>query len=90
MQVKKVEIRRVFKKLELEVRSTSHHYGWFSFEGKKILRVHVSHGKGALPGRVSDKIRSQLRLSEDDFKELLACPLSRDEYVEILRRKGLI
>lgn len=90
MQVKKADIQKVFKKLKLEVRSTTHQYGWFSLEGRKILRVHFPHGKGDLPGRVSDKIRSQLRLSQRDFKELIACPLSLDGYVDILKRKGLI
>ena len=90
MQVKKAEMSKVFKNLKLEVRSTTHRYGWFTFEGSKILRVHCSHGKGSIPGRVSDKIRSQLRLSQDDFRELIACPLSREGYVSILKRKGLI
>ncbi len=90
MQVKKSEMNKVFKKLKLEVRSTTHRYGWFTFEGSKILRVHFSHGKGSIPGRVSHKIRSQLRLSQDDFRELIACPLSREGYVSILKRKGLI
>jgi hypothetical protein len=44
MQIKKKEIGKVFEKLQLEVRSTTHRYGWFTFEGKKILRVHYSHG----------------------------------------------
>ena len=90
MQVKKAEMNKVFKKLQLKVRSTGHRYGWFTFEENKILRVHFSHGKGSIPGRVSDKIRSQLRLSQDDFKKLIACPLSREDYVSILKRKGLI
>ena len=90
MQIKKTEMGKVFKKLKLEVRSTTHRYGWFTFEGAKILSVHFSHGKGDIPGRVSDKIRSQLRLSQKDFKELIACPLSREDYVRILKTKGLI
>jgi hypothetical protein len=44
MQIKKSEIGKVFKKLKLDVRSTKHRYGWFVFEGRKILRVHYSHG----------------------------------------------
>jgi len=45
MQIKKAEIEKIFGKLRLEVRSTKHRYGWFCFEGRKILRVHFSHGK---------------------------------------------
>lgn len=90
MQLKKAELTRIFNKLNLEVRTTTHHYGWFTYQGKKILRVHYSHGKGDIPGKVSDKIRSQLKLSQDDLRELINCPLSVADYIEILKRKGLI
>ena len=90
MQIKKSEIGKVFKKLKLDVRSTKHRYGWFVFEGRKILRVHYSHGKGNIPGRVSDKIRSQLKLTQKDFKNLIDCPLSLKDYETILKEKSLI
>ena len=90
MQIKKAEIRKIFSKLKLDVRSTKHRYGWFTIEGKKILRVHFSHGKGDIPGRVTDKIRSQLKLSQNDFKSLINCPLSFDDYVEILKKKRIL
>lgn len=90
MQLKKAEIGRIFGKLKLDVRSTKHRYGWFTFEGKKILRVHYSHGKGSVPGRVSDKIRSQLKLSQKDFRDLIDCTLTLEDYISILKKKGLI
>ena len=90
MQIKTNEIGGIFKKLKLEVRSTKHRYGWFTFQGKKILRVHYSHGKGNIPGKVSDKIRSQLKLTQKDFRNLIDCPLSLKDYETILGEKGLI
>ena len=90
MQLKKAEIGKLFDKLKLDVRSTKHRYGWFTFEGKKILTVHYSHGKGSVPGRVSDKIRSQLKLSQKDFRGLIDCPLTLEDYISILKQKGLI
>ena len=90
MQIKKAEIKKIFQKLNLQVRSTKHRYGWLIFEGKKILRVHYSHGRGSIPGRVSDKIRSQLKLTQQDFKNLIDCPLSRENYEAILKKKGII
>jgi len=78
------------QKLKLSVRSTKHQYGWFVFEGRKILRVHFSHGKGDVPGKVSDKIRSQLRLTQNDFMALINCPLSLSDYTAILKGKGLM
>jgi hypothetical protein len=90
MQIKKAEIKKIFQKLNLQVRSTKHRYGWFIFEGKKILRVHYSYGKGSLPGRVSDKIRSQLKLTQNDFRNLIDCPLSLEDYETTLKEKGII
>ncbi len=51
MQVKKSEIAKLFNKLKLEVSTTSYRFGWLVVDGKKILRVHYSHGKGDLPTR---------------------------------------
>ena len=62
-------------------------------KNKKILRVHYSHGKGDLPDKIMHKIRGQLKLSEKDFKDLVTCPLTYHEYLDILKRmkrKGLL
>ncbi len=74
----------------MEVRSTKHNYGWLTVEGKKILRVYYSHGRGDIPARVSDKIRGQLKLSQRDFKDLIDCPLSFEKYLEVLKSKGIL
>jgi len=88
--MKIADIEKIFNKLALQVRSTGHHYGWLTVGDKKILRVHYSHGKGDLPDKIMHKIRGQLKLSEKDFKNLIACPLKYEDYLNILRRKGFI
>ncbi len=57
---------------------------------QKILRVHYSHEKGDLPGKIMHKIRGQLKLSEKDFRDLVACPLAYEDYLDILKNKGLL
>jgi len=84
------EIDKIFNKLNLQLRSTGHIYGWLIVNGKKILRVHYSHGKGDIPGKIANKIRGQLKLSEKDFQMLLQCPLTYEDYLAILRRKALL
>jgi len=84
------EIDKIFNKLNLQLRSTGHIYGWLIVDGKKILRVHYSHGKGDIPGKIANKIRGQLKLSEKDFQMLLQCPLTYEDYLAILRRKALL
>jgi hypothetical protein len=88
--MKIADIDRIFHKLPLEVRSTGHRYGWLIVENKKVLRVHYAHGKGDLPEKIMHKIRGQLKLSEKDFKDLTACPLTFEGYLDILKRKGLL
>jgi hypothetical protein len=90
MQLKKKDIEKVFQKLELQVRSTNHIYGWLVNNEKKILRVHYSFGKGNIPAKVSEKIRGQLKLDQHNFSELIKCPLTREEYLEIIKNKGYL
>jgi hypothetical protein len=35
-------------------------------------------------------IRQQLKLNEEQLRQAVGCHLSRDDYIEILRAKGLI
>lgn len=88
--MKKREAGKIFKKLNLRVRSTGHYYGWLVVNGKKILRVHYSHGKGDISEKIKNKIRGQLKLSQKNFKELLDCPLTYEDYIKLLKRKGFI
>jgi len=74
--MKKVDIERIFNKLSLQVLSTGHNYGWLTVSDKKILWVYYSYGRGDLPDKITHKIRGQLKLSEKDFKDLVACPLT--------------
>jgi len=88
--VKKSEVERLFRKLGLKVRSTGHNYGWLIVTGKKILRVHYSHGRGDIPDKIISKIRGQLILSLKDFKNLIDCLLGYGDYINILKQKGII
>ena len=78
------------REISLQIRSTGHNYGWLVLNGKKILRVHYSHGKGDIPEKITNKIRGQLKLSQKDFRELIKCPLTLEEYINILKQKGFI
>ncbi|MBM4053634.1 MAG: hypothetical protein FJ264_02950 [Planctomycetes bacterium] len=88
--MKKSEVERLFRKLGLKVRSTGHNYGWLIVTGKKILRVHYSHGRGDIPDKIISKIRGQLILSLKDFKNLIDCLLGYGDYINILKQKGII
>ena len=90
MQLKKRDVQKIFQKLNLEVRSTHHIYGWLVINGEKILRVHYSFGKGNIPSKITEKIRGQLKLNQQNFKDLIECPLTKEDYLEIIKEKGYL
>jgi len=90
MQVKKAEAHSIFNKLQIQYRSESHNYGWLRHEGKAILPVYFSHGRGDMPAKVGDKFRQSLKINEEQFRALRDCPLTREGYIGILKEKKLI
>ena len=91
MQLSTGEARKIFRKLEVEPkRSTHHEAGWFVVDGQRVLPLHYSRGNKDMPGHVPDKFRKSLRLSTREFTDLKKCPLSREMYVELLRERGYL
>ena len=88
MPLKVREFERLVKKLRLKTREGRDRLAWFEYEGKVITRTRRSRGSGDLPH--SHAIRQQLKLNEDELNAILACTVSHDEYVEILREKNLL
>ena len=85
MQVTKREAAKVFKKLDIDVTQNNHHVrGWLKIEGKKISPVHYSHGNGPMPGKIGDKFRKSFYLTPPEFSDLINCPLSKEEFYELL------
>ena len=90
MQLKRKEVLGIFKKLRMEVNFSRDVIAKFYYEGKFILATKVSHGRGDVKGDIPHFIRQQLKLNEKDFIALKNCPLTREDYVNILKRKGFI
>jgi len=88
MTIKAKDFDHIVEKLQLKIRDSQDRLAWFEYEGRLILRTRRSHKKGELPFQHS--IRQQLKLNEDEFRKAVKCCLSRDEYVEILKRKGYL
>ncbi|MEK7403642.1 MAG: hypothetical protein AAB225_00905 [Acidobacteriota bacterium] len=81
------EFSRLEAKLRLKTRNSSHRLAWFEYEGKVVTRTKRSHGNKDLPASL---IRQQLKLNEEELSGVISCALEFDDYVEILRNKGLI
>ena len=88
MTIKAREFDRLVAKFGLRTRDSGDLLAWFEFEGKIITRTRRSKGSGDLP--MQHSIRQQLKLNEEQLRQAMGCHLTRDNYIEILRAKGLI
>jgi len=64
----------------------------FFVDGKKTaVWTKISHGEKEIhDGLLATMSRKQLRLSRGQFDQLVECPLSREAYLEILRKQGVV
>ena len=86
MQVSKREAARVFRKLNVEARKSTHHVaGVVRIDGVLAVPVYYSHGRGDMPGRVGDLFRKSLYVSQPEFRRLVDCTMSREEWIDLAR-----
>ncbi len=88
MTIKAREFDALVRKLQMQTRDGRDLHAWFEFEGKVITRTRRSKGSGDLP--MQHSIRQQLKVNQTQMHELISCTLGRDDYVEILRNRGLL
>jgi hypothetical protein len=88
MTIKAKEFDHLADKLKLKTRNSRDLLAWFEYKGKIITRTRRSKGSGDLP--MQHSIRQQLKLNEGQFKEAIGCTLTRQDYINILRNKGLL
>jgi len=62
---------------------------WIEVDGKRVGRVTYPkvHSKPDIPKGTLGSIQKQLRLTKEEFAELVGCTLSRTKYVELLREQ---
>jgi hypothetical protein len=88
MTIKAHEFDHLVSKLKLKTRDSGDLLAWFEYEGKIIARTKRSKGSGDLP--MQHSIRQQLKLNEEQFRKAIGCTLTRQDYINILRSKGLL
>jgi hypothetical protein len=84
------EVLRLFQKLEMDIREGRDTIARLYVDGVLVVRTKVPHKRGELKGNLPHFIRQQLRLNEEEFADLRRCTIYRDDYVNILRKKGKI
>ncbi|MBI4608750.1 MAG: hypothetical protein HY726_07075 [Candidatus Rokubacteria bacterium] len=72
------------------IKDTKDRHAQFYYGEKLIVATKRSFGSGVLTGNIPHLLRQQLKLNPSEFKDLIECPIGRDEYIEILKTKGWI
>lgn len=72
-------------KLRISFRGGKEFNGWVTINNKKFARITVSMGRKDISPRTYKLMASQLRLTTEQFDDLLECPLHWEQYVEIVK-----
>ncbi|MEO8415134.1 MAG: hypothetical protein ABI472_15810 [Ginsengibacter sp.] len=67
-----------------------HKFLEFYYKGKYILQTKISHGEKELEEFHIGMMKRQCKLEKSEFLDLANCPLSVDDYIDILKRNGTI
>lgn len=67
-----------------------HKFLEFYYKGRYILQTKISHGEKELEEFHIGMMKRQCKLEKKEFLDLANCPLSGDEYIDILKRNGTI
>ncbi len=67
-----------------------HKYLEYYFNGKLILHTKISHGEKELQDFHIGMMKRQCKLEKKEFLDLANCPLSAEDYLNILKEAGII
>jgi hypothetical protein len=73
-------------KLDIEFRPAKEFNGLYFLEGKKTARITVSKGRKFVPPKTYKSMAKQLKLTVNQFDDLLECPLIHKDYKKILSK----
>jgi len=90
MSLRSSDVDHAFDKLQMTIRNTGDRHAILYYRGQRILKTKRSFGSGKIEDNTQHLIRQQLKLSEQQFRDLLGCPLDYEGYIDILRTKGFI
>jgi hypothetical protein len=77
--------------VDAENRSDDHKYLEYYVDGRLILYTKVSHGGGKnLDSYLIRQMSSQCKLTKDQLANLVNCPMSKDEYLNIIKGNGAL
>lgn len=72
-------------------RNGDHEFLYFYNNGKKtIIKTKISHGETEVGNKLIGSMAKQLKLDISDFIKFAQCHINQEQYVNILKRKGIL
>jgi len=93
MKFNDIELKKNLPKKGFEIDpSKDHIYYYFTYKGKKTgIFTKISHSsrKKIISGDLLKNIKKQLKLdSNSELIDLIKCPMSEEDYIDILKNNG--
>jgi hypothetical protein len=82
--------RRCEEKLDISFRHNGEFNGWFIFNQIRVARITIPKGRKPIPPKTYKSMAGQLKLTIEQFDDLLECPIRMKEYLQILRNLKII
>lgn len=71
-------------------KSVDHKYLELYYDGKYVTHTKISHGNNEIENYLIKQMSFQCKLDKREFIDLANCPLSKDDYLNILAKKGFL
>jgi len=91
MPMKAKLVSRGLKKKGFQIRKGKDKFYHLYVDGVKTsVFTKISHGEDEIHDGLLGPMSRQCHLSRDEFNNLVACPMAEDDYIALLRRKGIL
>ena len=86
--MKWLDVYKAQNKVAANIREGSNHrLAKVQIDGKTVITTRASRGRGEVPFKVTKKIPGQFHLNRAEFIDLFKCPMSKQEYHDLLRER---
>ncbi len=91
MPCKTKDIDEALVKKGFTKREGDHHFYEFIYKSQKTaLRTKISHSHKEISDQLIAHMSRQLQLVKKEFLSLIACPLSEEDYVQLMKTRGFL
>jgi predicted RNA binding protein YcfA (HicA-like mRNA interferase family) len=87
---KATKVKKALEKKGFEKKNGDHNYYEFWHKGKLVVSTKTSHNNQDIGDSLIGMMSRQVQLEKKQFLDLINCPLSKEDYIKILERKGCL